>query len=114
MPSLHGEVPATFGYRTVVLTDLRGKTLVYVDRLALHPAPSGGGSIGLGGVTFAPSVLERLGKRGIPRVRVVVRGIPRLELSSLRLSFHAGEQAAPEGGWYCEAAVGTFRRMRRV
>jgi len=65
-------------------------------------------------VTLAPSVLERLGKRGIPRVRVVARGIPRLEITGLRLTFHAGEQPTPEGGWYCEAAVGTFRHMRRV
>ena len=104
----------TFGYRDAVLTDLRGKTLIYVDRLALHPAPSRGGSIGLGGVTFAPSILERLGKRGISRVRVITRGIPRLEISGMRLSFHAGEQHTPEGSWYCEAAVGTFRQMRRV
>jgi hypothetical protein len=104
----------SLGYRDAVLTDFRGKTLVYVDRLALHPTPSGGGSVGLGGVTFAPSILERLGRRGISRIRVVARGISRLEITGLRLSFHAGEQATPEGGWYCEAAVGTFRRMRRV
>lgn len=102
------------GYREAILTDFRGKTLAYVDRLALHPTPSGGGTVGLGGVTLAPSVLERLGNRGIPRVRVVVRGIPRLEISGLRLSFHSGGRATPEGGRHCEAAVGSFRQIRRV
>ncbi|MGH2398718.1 MAG: hypothetical protein ACRDFA_10350 [bacterium] len=102
------------GYRDAVLTDVRGRTLVYVDRLAFHPAGTGGGTVGLGGATFAPSILERLGSRGVPRVRVVNRGILRLEISGLRLFFHAGDQRTPEGGWYCAAAVGTFRRLRRV
>lgn len=104
----------SLGYRDAVLTDFRGKPLAYVDRLAIHPTPSGRGTAGLGGVTFAPSVFERLGNRGIPRVRVVVRGIPRLEISGLRLSFHSGRRATPEGGRHCEAAVGSFRQIRRV
>lgn len=102
--------PRPRGYRSAVITDARGRTLLYADRCAVHPVPSGGGTVGLGGVTFAPGVLERLGRR-VPRVRVVSRGTPRVDLLGFRLTFHAGEQRTPEGGWSCEAAVGTFRSL---
>ena len=104
--------PPISGYHNAVLTDTSGRILAYVDRLAIHPSPSGGGAVGLGGIAFAPGALERLGGRGI-HARVVSRGVRRLDLIGLRLSFHAGEQRAPEGGWHCEAAVGTFRRLVR-
>lgn len=102
------------GYRNAVLTDPQGRILAYVERLALHPSASGGGSVGLGGATFAPAVLERLGRGKIPRVVVRSRGVRRVELHGLRLSFHTGESPMPEGGWCCEAAVGTYKRLVRV
>lgn len=102
--------PPVRGYRHAALTDASGRVLAYVDRLAIHPAPSGGGTIGLGGIAFAPGAMERLTGRGI-RAVIVSRGVRRADLQGLRLSFHAGEQRAPEGGWYCEAAIGTFRTL---
>jgi len=104
--------PPISGYRNAALTDASGRILAYVDRLAIHHSPSGGGAVGLGGIAFAPGALERLGGRGI-LARVISRGVRRLDLIGLRLSFHAGEQASPDGGWHCEAAVGTFRRGTR-
>lgn len=98
------------GYRPAALTDASGRVLAYVDRLAIHPAPSGGGAVGLGGIAFAPGALERLSGRGI-RAGIVSRGLRRVTLQGLRLTFHAGEQRAPDGGWHCEAAVGTFRSL---
>lgn len=102
--------PRPRGYRSAVITDARGRTLLYADRCAIHPAPSGGGAVGLGGVTFAPGVLERLTRR-LPRARVVSRGTPCVELFGLRVAFHAGARRLPEGGWSCDAAVGTCRRV---
>lgn len=102
--------PPVRGYRHAALTDASGRVLAYIDRVAIHPVASGGGTIGLGGIAFAPGALERLAGRGI-RAGVVSRGVRRVELHGLRLSFHAGEQRAPEGGWHCEAAIGTFRTM---
>jgi len=102
-----------FGYRNAVLMDASGRVLAYVERLAIHPAPSGGGAIGLGGVALAPGALERLGGRGIA-AQVMSRGRLRLRLRGFRLSFHAGEARTPEGGWYCEAAVGTYRALFRA
>lgn len=98
------------GYRNAVITDVRGRTLLYADRCAVHPAPSGGGAVGLGGVTFAPGVLERLARR-LPRARVVSHGTPRVDLLGFHLAFHAGAQRLPEGGWSSEAAVGTCREV---
>ena len=105
--------PPISGYRNAALTDASGRILAYVDRLAIHHSPSGGGAVGLGGIAFAPGSLERLGGLGI-LARVISRGVRRLDLIGLRLSFHAGEQASPDGGWHCEAAVGTFRRGTRL
>ncbi|MDQ7843647.1 MAG: hypothetical protein QN141_13070 [Armatimonadota bacterium] len=89
-----------------------GRVLAYADRLAVYPVPSGGGAVGLGGVAFAPGVLELLGRKGIAAV-VMSRGAVRLRLDGLRLSFHAGEARIPEGGWVCDAAVGTYRTLVR-
>ncbi|HXF83734.1 MAG TPA: hypothetical protein VNN19_13375 [bacterium] len=103
---------AVVGYRRAALTDGAGRILAYVDRIAVHPAPSGGGAVGLGGIAFAPGAFERLAGGGI-RAVVASRGVRRLELRGLRLAFHAGEQRAPGGGWYVEAAVGTARAVVR-
>lgn len=97
-------------YRQAALTDASGRILAYVDRLAIHPAPSGGGTVGMGGIAFAPRALERLSGRGI-RAGILSRGVRRATLQGLRLSLHAGEQRSPDGGWHCEAAIGTFRTL---
>lgn|GEM_PF-1802444 len=109
---MSGTRRSAFGYHNATLIDNSGRIIAYVERLAIHPVPSGGGAVGLGGITFAPGALERLGGRAIVVV-VRSRGTVRLRLDGLRLSFHAGESRIPEGGWHCEAAVGTYRRLVR-
>lgn len=96
------------GFRQASLTDRRGAVLAYADRVAV-----GACTLGLTGVTFAPSVLERLRVGRIPRIIVASGGRPRVELRQLRLSYQAGERRLPEGGWISDAAVGTFRSMLR-
>jgi hypothetical protein len=64
----------------------------------------------LSGVAFAPGVLERL-SRGLPTVHVRSSSRLRLVLQGLRISFHAGEQLQPEGGWHVQAAIGTYQRL---
>lgn len=92
-----------------MLTDARDRPLAYADALSVVPGPSGGG-VGLSGAMFAPGVLERFARR-VSIVRVYSAHRLRLVLRGLRISFHAGEQPAPEGGWHVQAAVGTFRTL---
>lgn len=98
------------GYRRAVLTDARARPLVYADMVSIIPSQPGGG-VGLAGATFAPGVLEQLG-RGLPTLRVLSGSRIRLILRGVRLSFHAGEQRRPEGGWHVQAAVGTYKALR--
>lgn len=93
-----------------MLTDARNRPLVYADVLSIIPAPAGGG-LGLSGAMFAPGILERFA-RSVPIVRVHTTHRLRLVLRGVRISFHAGEQPAPEGGWHVEAAVGTFQALQ--
>jgi len=97
------------GYRHAVLTDVRERPLVYADAVSIIPSHPGG-TVGLAGAAFAPGVLEQLGD-GFPTVRVHSGRRLRLILRGVRLSFHAGEQRHPEGGWHVQAAVGTFRTL---
>ena len=97
------------GYRYAVLTDARERPLVYADTVSIIPSYPGG-SVGLAGAAFAPGVLEQLG-HGFPTVCVHSGQRLRLILRGVRLSFHAGEQRQPEGGWHVQAAVGTFRSL---
>ncbi len=92
-----------------MLTDARGRPLIYADRVAIIPSGRGG-SVGLAGITFAPGILERLGQR-FPTIQVRSGNRPRIVLHGLQLSFHAGEQRQPEGGWHVQAAVGTYRLL---
>ena len=80
--------------------------LAYADKLAVH-----GATIGLTSATFAPKSLVRLAA-GREQVTVTSAGRPVLVLKRLRLSMHTGEEG-PDGGWVCEAAVGTFSAAER-
>ena len=82
---------------------------MYVDALSVIPAYPGG-SVGLAGAAFAPGVLEEMG-RGLPTVRIHSSSRLRLVLHGVRVSFHAGEQPHPEGGWHVQAAIGTFQSL---
>ena len=97
------------GYRHAVLTDARARPLVYADTVSIIPSHPGG-TVGLAGATFAPGVLEQL-SRELPTVCVHSGYRLRLILRGVRLSFHAGEQQQPEGGWHVQAAVGTYRNL---
>jgi len=97
------------GYRHAVLTDARERPLVYADTVSIIPAHPGG-SVGLAGAAFAPGVLEEL-SHGLPTLCVHSAHRLRLILRGVRLSFHAGEQRQPEGGWHVQAAVGTYRNL---
>ncbi|MBI2123108.1 MAG: hypothetical protein HYT96_03000 [Armatimonadetes bacterium] len=85
----------------MTLLDLRGRVLAYAHTLSVH-----GSTVGVTGATFAPSSLNRLAT-GRARVTAISAGRPVLVLRGLRLRMHAGVEL-PEGGWVCEAAVGTF------
>jgi hypothetical protein len=98
------------GYRHAVLTDARARPLVYADTVSIIPSHPGG-SVGLAGAAFAPGVLERLSE-GIPTLCIRSGHRLRLVLHGVRVSFHAGEQRQPEGGWHVQAAVGTYRTLR--
>ena len=97
------------GYRFALLTDARRRPLAYADAVSVIPAYPGG-SVGLSGAAFAPGVLERL-SRGLPTVHIHSSNRLRLVLHGLRVSFHAGEQPQPEGGWHVLAAIGTYQRL---
>lgn len=64
----------------------------------------------MSGAAFAPGVLEQL-SRGLPTVHIHSSNRLRLVLHGLRVSFHAGEQPHPEGGWHVLAAIGTYQRL---
>jgi len=97
------------GYRHAVLTDARERPLVYADTVSIIPSYPGG-SVGLAGAAFAPGVLEQL-SHGLPTICVHSGHRLRLIIRGVRLSFHAGEQRQPEGGWHVQAAVGTYRNL---
>jgi hypothetical protein len=97
------------GYRFALLTDARRRPLVYADAVSVIPAHPGG-SIGLAGAAFAPGVLEQMA-RGLPTVRIHSGRRLRLMLHGVRISFHAGEQPHPEGGWHVQAAIGTYQTL---
>lgn len=97
------------GYRHALLTDSRRRPLAYADTVSVIPSHPGG-SVGLAGAAFAPGVLERM-SRGFPTVCIHSRNRLRLILHGVRVSFHAGEQPEPEGGWHVQAAVGTYRTL---
>jgi hypothetical protein len=56
-------------------------------------------------------VLEAL-SRGVPTVLIHTGNRLRLVLHGVRVSFHAGEQPHPEGGWHVQAAIGTYQRLK--
>lgn len=99
----------SIGFRGATLVDARGRIAAYADRLAI-----GSCTIGLSSVTFAPFALSKLLGGRMPQVTVLEAGRPRLRLTGLNLSLPSGERRLPDGGWACDGAIGTFRRVTVV
>jgi len=96
----------SIGFRSATLVDASGRIAAYADRLAI-----GSYTIGLSSVTFAPLALSKLLGGRMPQVTVLEAGRPRLRLTGLNLSLPSGERRLPDGGWACDAAIGTFQRV---
>ncbi len=99
----------TIGFRGATLVDGRGKIVAYADKVAI-----GSYTVGFTSVTFASAALSRFLAGRMPQITVLVKGRPRIRLTGLRLSLPSGEQRLPDGGWACDAAVGSFIRLTSV
>jgi hypothetical protein len=93
----------------VTLVGARGVVLAYADKAAVGPH-----TIGLSRVTFGRSVLRRLMARPASSVTLLAGGRPRLRLRGLRLACPSGEQRLPDGGWVCDAVIGTVAAVHRL
>ncbi len=109
MPAPAQHARRLLAFRHVTLVGSRGAVLAYADKAAVGPR-----TVGLSRVTFGRSVLARLMARPAPAVTLLAEGRPRLRLRGLRLSFPSGEQRLPDGGWVCDAVIGTVAGVERL
>ncbi|MDQ7820287.1 MAG: hypothetical protein QN173_05070 [Armatimonadota bacterium] len=96
-------------FRHVTLVGPRGLILAYADKAVVGPR-----TIGFTRATFGRSVLPRLMARAAPSVTLLAGGRPRLRLRGLRLTFPSGDQRLPDGGWVCDAVIGTVNAVERM